>query len=111
MNAPAFEAFVKLMGTDRNSLSCLRGDLERQERAEKLAKTAGCVNPAVHGKYMEALSVLLDMVSALEGYERNDVVVFDYKDLADENPTLTETVDAHIPEVAAAEEGTTRWVA
>lgn len=103
-----FEAFTKLMGADKNSLSCLRGDLERVERLEK---TVVPVNPQVHGKYMESLTALLDLVSGLEGYDRNDVVVFDYKDLSDENPALTETVNAHVSAVAEAEEGTTRWVA
>lgn len=105
-----FDAFTKLMNTDRNSLSCLRGDLERIERLEK-ATHSNAVEREVHAKYLEALDTLLDLVAGLEGYDRSPVVTFDFKDLTEENPELPDVVDAHGPEEAHEEEATKRWVA
>lgn len=101
-----FELFTKLQFMDKNTVSCLREDLEKIERREKLdLKEGKVVDHEVHARYMDGLDTLLELVSQLEGYDRNEVITFDISDLVRENPVIQEIVDSHVEE-----EVTTRWL-
>lgn len=83
--------FFELQALDKNTLSCLRGDLEKLYRSEVSYKMSSTpANPEVYSRYVTGLETLLDFVCELEGYDRFSTADFTTKSFADIAETLAQ---------------------
>lgn len=107
----ALELFVELQRKDKNSISCIRGDLEKLHRHEvSLMRSSEVVGHEVHSRYVNTLETFLDFVCVLEGYNRHEQsTTFNFGDLSELNPKLPDLVK-DLTEESTEEEPSKRWV-